>query len=936
VRTSKTQRTEILGIEAVEKGFSALNWAPLNTSKFDIGTDLVLMARDARMFDLGLYVGAQVKSGSSHFKKPAKDGDEITGWWWYDPKPEKHLNVWASFPLPQLLVLHDLNKDESYWVHVTPDRVRSTGKGAKILVPTSNTIDEEHFDELIAVAGSVRGKVDLEGSAWTPGRTFPALDQLRYALVVPRLIAPHPNAGKEEPLTPAQGLALATQARVSELRQFAEMHEEVPTPEEACESDDFAWRLVGGLVRWLHGKGTDGLLSVVSDAPDSHVRIAATVAVATALLSEGLAHMARPLIEGELARDDARPIDYAWLTAQHARICLDLGDVEVARTKAGDVLSIGAISPGDVTATAIAGAGAIMLFNSAPWQDQRVSGVIGAADTTASWWRAQITAVGLEALTERSFSAWAHDRSVTIAREDVANNRLISASLLASNAADHGGWRHLSCLLGQDMLMRLDRHADPHDVEDALGTLRLAGAEKAIKLAVPQIVANGPAAGVTEVARQVDLGKATRTTLFADLSLLQHGADVLDSSTAELAIKWLLVHAQDPFDLESQYGVYWLELRLVETLSQVARGAEAEQHVEIIDYLAKLPPYSCDDPGRQDVLAQWWASLVNNLPSAAWTAERVQRLGARADDFPPALSFAIRGLLAKEDDGARRRLLDDVGRGSLLALQAFGDVTQLSSDIAASAIHGLSQHIAALIERAHNRTYAAGHDVGEALALLNVWHPTVAGWDPLYQLLEDPAVSDRDKSGALALLAGHANRLPEEVRTRLKAIAAAIAQQESPVQGFPLSDQTDARGVAALLQAGLGALDDDNAASRVIELLRGDAQDRQWAVHVAHRLGTTEYTGILVALSDDQDVAVRATAAAALAVLVGDDAGGPLAAAALLHATRESGVLVPKEIARVLRSADTLPAPAARALDELRSHPSAGVRALALSQAPND
>jgi hypothetical protein len=164
VRSSNTQRTGILGIEAVEKALSALNWAPLNTSKFDIGTDLVLMARDARMFDLGLYVGAQVKSGSSHFKKPAKDGGEITGWWWYDPNPEKHLNVWASFPLPQLLILPDVDRDESYWVHVTPDRVRSTGKGAKILVPTSNTIDEEHFDELIAIAGSVRGKVDLEGA----------------------------------------------------------------------------------------------------------------------------------------------------------------------------------------------------------------------------------------------------------------------------------------------------------------------------------------------------------------------------------------------------------------------------------------------------------------------------------------------------------------------------------------------------------------------------------------------------------------------------------------------------------------------------------------------------------------------------------------------------------------------------------------------------
>jgi hypothetical protein len=930
MRTSDTQRTEILGIGAVEKAFSALHWAPLNTSKFDIGTDLVLMARDARRFDLGLYIGAQVKSGPSRFKKPEKDGDAITGWWWYDPKPEKHLNAWASFPLPQLLILHDLEKDESYWVNVTPERVESTGKGAKILVPASNTIDQEHFNELIAVAGSVRGRVELEGSAWTPGRTFPALDRLRYALVVPRLIAPHPNAGKNEPLTPAQGLALATQARVSELRQFAEQHEEVPTPEEACGSDDFAWRLVGGLVRWLHAKGTDGLRSVALETSEAHVRVAAIVALTTALISEGLAHEARPIVEQELARDQASPVDHAWLMAQHARICLDLGDVEVARAQAGRVLSAGAISPGDVTATAIAGAAAIKLYNSASWQEQSVSTVIGAADTTASWWRAQITAVGLEALTERSFSAWACDRTVTIAREDVANNRLISAGLLASNAADHGGWRHLSGLLGQDMLMRLDRHADPEHVDDALSTLRLAGAEMAIKLAVPQLVANGPAAGVTEAAREVDLENATRTTLLSDLSLLRYGADVLDSDTAESAMNWLLKQVGDPSDLERRYGIYFLELRLLEALSQVLPGGTPEQHAAVIEYLAKLPPYDKDNTGRQEALSQWWARLVENLPAKAWTPDRVRRLGARADDFLPALSFAIRGLLAKEDDNARRRLLNEVGAGSLLALQAFGNVTELSADVADSAISGLSRRVDDIIERAHLHTYEAGHNVGEALALLNAWHPSVAAWDPLYLLLRDSAVSDGDKSGALALLASHANRLPEEVRISLKPIAATIAQKESPVQGFSLSDQTDARGVAALLEAGLGALDGADAANRIIELLRGDAQDRQWAVHVAHRLGSAEYTGILVALTDDQDVAVRASAASALAVLATDEKGGPLVAAALLRAANEPGVLVPKEIAAALASAKKLPPPAKKVLEQLRSHPSARVRTLAL------
>ena len=190
--------------------------------------------------------------------------------------------------------------------------------------------------------------------------------------------------------------------------------------------------------------------------------------------------------------------------------------------------------------------------------EQQLSQVISASDTTASWWRAQTTNTGLEAIMKRSFRAWSRDRSVTIGREDIANNRLLSAALVASNAADHGGWRHLHGLLGQDTLMRLDRHAPPQEVEDGLSTLRFAGDETAIALAVPHLVANGPATGVTEAARAVDLQNATSTTFLADLSLLRHGADVLEAPTAEAAIKWLLGQVRDPSSLEDRYRVYWL------------------------------------------------------------------------------------------------------------------------------------------------------------------------------------------------------------------------------------------------------------------------------------------------------------------------------------------------------------------------------------------
>jgi HEAT repeat protein len=86
-------------------------------------------------------------------------------------------------------------------------------------------------------------------------------------------------------------------------------------------------------------------------------------------------------------------------------------------------------------------------------------------------------------------------------------------------------------------------------------------------------------------------------------------------------------------------------------------------------------------------------------------------------------------------------------------------------------------------------------------------------------------------------------------------------------------------------------------------------------------------------LTDDEDVVVRAAAASALALLVKDGTGGALAVTALQRAAREPGVLVPKEIARVLGPSKDLPDSAAAVLTELQSHPSWRVRSLAEGEA---
>ncbi|CPR07417.1 hypothetical protein BN971_01007 [Mycobacterium bohemicum DSM 44277] len=86
----------------------ALNWGVAeNPQEQDFsGTDLWLIARDARLFDLGALVGAQVKSGSSWFASPERDDQgAIVGWW--HPDTKDHFESWAKHRVPHILVLHD-------------------------------------------------------------------------------------------------------------------------------------------------------------------------------------------------------------------------------------------------------------------------------------------------------------------------------------------------------------------------------------------------------------------------------------------------------------------------------------------------------------------------------------------------------------------------------------------------------------------------------------------------------------------------------------------------------------------------------------------------------------------------------------------------------------------------------------------------------------
>jgi tetratricopeptide (TPR) repeat protein len=367
MRAPETEAIGTAGASEVAAEFQRLGWGAMENARHDLGTDFFLAVRDERRFDLGLIVGAQVKSGPSYFAETKYDDDgELEGWWYRDDDGD-HIDAWLSHTLPHLVVLRDMEARVSYWAHVTADGVVSTGKGAKLLVPRSQVVSLDQREALLDVAKTQRPSVPWEGSTWTAGSALTPHQLLRHALVVPRLVAPHPNAGRVGGLTPEQAVAMLMQARLNDLDRFAQEHQDVPALRDADESSDWRWRLARALGDRLTTSRPDALIAVVDDAPSPWTQAAATVAAAAALIELAQPEEALELLNATLDRDDAEPVDRAWLLMQRARASAEIGHLEEARADALCVVGIRNVAPHDATATALAGAAANLLFNTSGW-----------------------------------------------------------------------------------------------------------------------------------------------------------------------------------------------------------------------------------------------------------------------------------------------------------------------------------------------------------------------------------------------------------------------------------------------------------------------------------------------------------------------------------------------------------------------------------------
>lgn len=309
MRASKNEAKGMSGESYVTAKLEEFGFGVVQNNRHDLGTDLLVFVRDKRGFDLGGLMGVQVKNWPSLVNKPSVDNGR-KGWWFRESAD--HFDYWLGFAVPHLVVLFDEDSKESYWVHITEDAVQSTGKGKKIFIPRENVLNKESIPSLIKIALSKLPQPSWEGSILEGASEIPNEVRLRYALIAPRLIAPHPNLTVSD-ISSVEAIALLSLTRIDEVTVRYKEVQELLDPEKSAKSDDPLWRLYSALFEWVVNKQVDSVLNFPSADTEADIAAAVEVIKATVLSEKHLPQRACKELRDALTRDDYSPVDYAWL-----------------------------------------------------------------------------------------------------------------------------------------------------------------------------------------------------------------------------------------------------------------------------------------------------------------------------------------------------------------------------------------------------------------------------------------------------------------------------------------------------------------------------------------------------------------------------------------------------------------------------------------------
>lgn len=144
---SDTERLGSKGIRLVHNIVEdELEWVFREQATHDLGIDAQIEVISDKNRATGKMIAAQIKCGESFFKESDTNG--------YIFRPAtKHVNYWTGHSLPVIVIICHPVLSECWWIEVSSENIKSTGKGWRIIVPFGQRFDSTHKHILAQIAG---------------------------------------------------------------------------------------------------------------------------------------------------------------------------------------------------------------------------------------------------------------------------------------------------------------------------------------------------------------------------------------------------------------------------------------------------------------------------------------------------------------------------------------------------------------------------------------------------------------------------------------------------------------------------------------------------------------------------------------------------------------------------------------------------------------
>ena len=795
---------------------------------------------------------------------------------------------------------------------------------ALLRLAQSEEIDSEHATALRTVALTQQVPSSREDSAVDPPpEVVPEGCELRYALVAPWLVAPHPNS--EGPITSAEGVALLAQGRFRGLKNHSDRNEDVPDPADPDAAVEWGWRFVAAIWDWATTDSTALLATVFESAPDTRSAAASGVFAACALARLERHRHAIEVLTPLAADDEMDQVDRAWVLVQRARASAELGEVQDCRADATQARDLLVGYHADITASAIAAAAAWQQHMIASVEDDDYLGaylaVTEAMDNSVSRWRWQQLGLGLANAVDAGFRQWAQELSITIGGSpNHGEMELFGTELCADLAGDHSAWKTFSSLRARLRVQHAAKFSnETNEVIEGLNALLCSGDDKSLKLALGHLLWDGPIEVAASAVSRICAGAWTRTTVSARFAALETAGDLLDKDAAGDMLAQVAHVAGDGIGefLDRYQPAVSVDFASYRAMEGMAPAAASTAHSSIAGFIADQ---RTDLP---EVMARHLANQLNWLDFHSVEDDIRSVLSHTAMAQQSYIGTRILGWFAANGGNeALSRLKSQAVEGDLDALAELADVELLSNTEAAALISVLDERARELLSDIRTGQYNTGSiNTLDALTLLSLKFPDAARWSVLHEVLREPLTLADQKSTMCIRLAALADLVPASERDLLVANIDAIATAK---EGF--WPGTNMAGADILVAVALDAMDADEADTAVTQLALGSHQQR---INAARLLGLGHCPGmrpILTQLIRDPHPPVRFETARSIGKLAARTSGA-LPAQLARHVARSDGLYLPSALLGGLAlDSPPLNDTSEEIATHLQDHPSARIR----------